>query len=125
MEQKTKDFEISFFEGLVKKAPHYVDALIPLAEAYTKAGFYEKGLQIDKRLAKLRKDDPVVHYNLACSLALVGNKDEAFRALEKSIELGYSDFEHLKRDSDLRTLRDDPRFKTLLSPKPRKSVRGN
>ena len=125
MEQKIKDFEISFFEGLVKKAPNYIDALIPLAEAYTKAGLYEKGLQVDRRLVKLRKDDPVAHYNLACSLALVGKKDEAFRTLGKSIELGYSDFEHLKRDSDLRTLRDDPRFKMLLSVKPQKSARRN
>ena len=114
MKQEAKDFEISFFERLVKDNPNYVDALIPLAEAYTKAGLYERGLQIDKRLAKLRKKDPIVHYNLACSLALVGKKDEAFQALEKAIEHGYSDFEHLKRDSDLKTLRDDPRFKTLI-----------
>ena len=117
MKQEIQDFEISFFEGLVKKAPNYVDALIPLAEAYTKAGLHEKGLQIDKRLAKLRKSDPTVHYNLACSLALVGKKDEAIATLEKAIELGYSDFEHLKKDADLKELRSDPRFKSLIARK--------
>lgn len=107
------DFEIVFFEGLVKKSPNYEDALIPLAEAYTRKGLYEKGLAIDQRLARLRKDDPVVHYNLACSFALVGKKDEAFQALERSIQLGYNDFEHLKKDSDLKSLRTDERFQIL------------
>ena len=114
MLQDTLDFEISFFEGLVRKDPNFVDALIPLAEAYTRKKLYAKGLRIDKRLARLCKDDPVVHYNLACSLALIGKKDEAFSALRRAIKLGYDDFDYLKRDSDLRSLRDDPRFKKLV-----------
>ncbi len=115
--RETNNFEISFFERLVKDNPNYVDALIPLAEVYTKAGFYEKGLQIDKRLAKLRKNDPIVHYNLACSLTLTGRKKEAIATLEKAIELGYSDFDHLRKDSDLKELRSDPRFKLLMTKK--------
>jgi tetratricopeptide (TPR) repeat protein len=114
MKNDSLDFEIAFFEGLAKKNPNYADALIPLAAAYTRKGLYEKGLKIDQRLAQLRKEDPVVHYNLACSFALVGKKDEAFQALERSIQLGYSDFEHLKKDSDLKSLRSDVRFQTLL-----------
>ena len=117
MIQDTPDFEISFFEGLVKKNPNFVDALIPLAEAYTKKGLYRKGLVIDKRLARLKKKDPIVHYNLACSFALVGEKEEAFLALGRAVKLGYHDFEHLKRDPDLKSLHDDPRFKTLTPKK--------
>lgn len=116
-----EDFEISFFERLVKDNPNYVDALIPLAELYTRKGLYEKGLKIDKRLARLRKHDPIVHYNFACSLSLIGKKDEAFEVLEKAIELGYSDFEHLKKDSDLKSLRDDPRFQSLVLKRADKS----
>ena len=67
------DFEIAFFEGLVKKNPNYVEALVTLAEAYTVGGRYADGLKMDLRLARLCKNDPTVHYNLACSLALTGN----------------------------------------------------
>ena len=109
------DFEISFFEGLVRRNPNFIEALIPLAEIYTKKGFHAKGLQIDKRLAKLCKDDPLIHYNLACSFALNDKKDDAFTALFKAIKLGYTDFAHLRRDSDLESLRNDPRFKKLVS----------
>ena len=117
MQTRISDFEISFFERLAKENPDFVDALIPLAESYTKKGLYDKGLQIDKRLARLRKNDPIVHYNLACSFALVGKKDEAITALRRAIRLGYSDFEHLKRDPDLKILRDDSRFVSLLAKK--------
>ena len=123
--EETRDFEILFFERLVKENPNHVDALILLAEVYTKNGLYEKGLQIDKRLAKLKTEDPIVHYNLACSFALVGEKDEAIVALKKAIEFGYTDFEHLKQDQDFKALRDDPRFQSLLLGKLRKSPRRN
>ena len=113
--QNDLDFEIVFFERLVADNPRFVEALIPLAEVYTKKGFYDKGLQIDKRLSTLCKNDPIVHYNLACSHALTGNKEEAFIALFKAIKLGYSDFNHLRKDSDLKSLRNDPRFKKLVS----------
>ena len=115
MKEVAADFELVFFERLVKDNPNFVDALIPLAEVYTRKGMYDKGLKIDKKLAHLKKEDPVVHYNLACSLALVGEKEDALSALERAIKLGYRDFEHMKKDSDLKILRDDSRFKVLIS----------
>ena len=114
MAREKEDFEISFFERLIKQNPNYVDALIPLAELYTRKGLYDKGLKVDRHLAELRKHDPIVHYNLACSLALASKKDEALEVLEKAVELGYSDFDHLKRDNDLQNLRADPRFQSLV-----------
>lgn len=108
------DFEISFFESLIKDKPDFVDALIPLAEAYTRKGLYEKGLELDRRLVKLRGNDPIIHYNLGCSYALLGLKDKAFRALSDAICFGYSDAHHLSRDADLKSLQSDPRFAELI-----------
>ena len=107
------DFEIKFYEGVVKRSPDYVDALIPLAEAYTKTGRYQEGLKIDQRLSLLCKEDPIVHYNLACSLALSGKKTEAIVALKKSMRLGYKDMRHLKKDADLKGLHEMPEFKKI------------
>jgi tetratricopeptide (TPR) repeat protein len=108
-------FKISFFEGIVKERPNYVDALIPLAEAYTKSGEYEKGLEIDERLAKLKPNDPVVHYNLACSYSLLKKKLLALNALKKAIKLGYRDWQYMERDRDLSFLRDTPEYKKLVA----------
>ena len=115
MEKRDVEFEIRFFEKLVKENPRFVDALIPLAEAYTRAGLVEKGLGIDQRLVRLRKTDPVVHYNLGCSYALVGEKEKALRALQKALALGFENRELLAKDPDLKSLRTDPRFKKLIT----------
>jgi len=107
-------FEIAFYERLIKSNPHFIDVLTPLADAYTKVGEYQKGLKIDKKLAKLRKNDENVFYNLACSYALNRMPDEAFQALRKAISLGYTDFRHMRRDPDLNNIKADKRFKTLI-----------
>lgn len=108
------DFEISFYEKLLEKRPHFIQALIALGNVYTQRGDYEKGLEIDLRLSWLRRDDPVVYYNLACSYSLLERIDEALSSLKKSIELGYEDFNHLRRDPDLENLKKDKRFQCLL-----------
>ena len=108
------DFEIRFFEGVIKQSPDYIDALIPLAEAYTRSGLYEKGLEIDKQLSYLCKNNPVVYYNLACSYALVGKKREALKALNQAIRLGYEDLKHLRKDADLKSLHGMPAFEKLF-----------
>ena len=88
--------------------------LAELGELYTRAGEYEKGLALDRRLIELAPESPIVHYNLACSLALLDQPDGAFEALEKAVQLGYRDLAHLRRDPDLASLRTDPRFVELV-----------
>ena len=108
------DFEISFFEKLLARRPSFIQALIALGSAYTQKGDYEKGLAVDLRLSQLRRDDPTVHYNLACSYSLLGELDAAFKALEEAVALGYKDLVHLQRDSDLENLRKDHRYQGLV-----------
>lgn len=117
MKKDMLNFEIRFYEKLIKGKRDFVDALIPLAEAYTKKGWYDKGLQIDQRLSRLLKDDDVVHYNLACSLALMGQEKKALTALKKAVKLGYDDFRHMKRDQDLQSLHKNPEFLKLFKKK--------
>lgn len=113
------DFEISFYEKVIREKPDYIDALIPLAEAYTKKGRYQEGLEIDKRLVKLRRSDPMIHYNLACSLALVGDSEDALLMLRRAIALGYRDLDHLRRDPDLKNLYGHPDFQELIKNFPK------
>lgn len=109
------DFEIEFYGGIVAHAPAYVDALMLLGEAYTRKGLYAEGLEIDRRLSALCPNDPIVHYNLACSYCLTSRKKEALESLERSIELGYRDLAHLVRDDDFALLRGDRSFQRLLA----------
>ena len=113
--QKSDDgFTIWFLEGVLDKYPTYVECLMYLGNAYTTTGMYEKGLEVDLKLEKLRPEDPLVHYNLACSLSLVEMLNESLEALEKAIDLGYNDLEHLVNDSDLDGVKDEEGYKVLI-----------
>lgn len=109
------DFQMAFYEGILKENPGFVEALIALGEIYTKKGLYEKGLRVDKKLSKLRPDNPIIHYNLACSLSLLGNVADSFKTLKRAIDLGYDDIAFMKNDPDLSNLRSDKRFWGLLN----------
>jgi tetratricopeptide (TPR) repeat protein len=91
-----------------------VEALSFLGNTFTRRGLHERGLELDLRLVRLRPESPRAKYNLACSYALLGRPEEAFRALDAAIEYGFDDAEHLARDEDLNSLRDDPRFTELI-----------
>ena len=116
------DFEITFYEKLLKKNPDFVNALIALAEAYTRIGRYKEGLKIDQRLVELKPDDPIVYYNLACSYSLLKMADPSLSALGKAIHLGYRDFAFIEKDPDLTFIRKDPRYKELLSEYTKKTT---
>ncbi|MBI2901089.1 MAG: hypothetical protein HYY17_12960 [Planctomycetes bacterium] len=88
------------YEWLVGK--EYAKAI----EAY-KTAFY----------SSLQANFAVIAYNLACAYALTGEKERALDWLEMAILGGYSDWDHLKKDSDLDSLREEPRYKALLRGK--------
>jgi len=113
-EPEDLDFEIDFFEGIVERSPDYEEPLMALGHAYTRSGDYRKGLNVDQRLVQLRPQDPVAHYNLACSLSLLGDLEEAFDALERAIDVGYTDYSFMLGDPDLGNLRKDPRFPQII-----------
>jgi tetratricopeptide (TPR) repeat protein len=115
MKRKKKDFEIKFYEGLVKERPNFFEALSLLGDAYTRKGFYKEGLEVDKRLVELKPEDPIVHYNLACSLSLVKDVEGAFKELKKAVLLGYDDFSYILKDPDLENVRKHPQFEEFFS----------
>jgi len=62
-------------------------------------------------------DIGLTNYNVACMYARLGKKDEAFKYLERAIALGGFPTDlarHMEGDSDLDSLRDDPRYAAAL-----------
>jgi tetratricopeptide (TPR) repeat protein len=112
-ELKDLDIEIRFLEGVVRRDPHYVDALQILGEDYTRRGRLDEGLEIDEKLARLHPDQPLAFYNLACSYSLTDQFDLAFAALERALSLGYCDFRWMSKDPDLRNFRKHPLYRKI------------
>ena len=108
------DFQIIFFEDLIRDDPEFIDALLPLAEAYTRKGRFEKGLRIDEKLSRLRPRDETVFYNLSCSYALLNREEQALSALREALKLGYDDLDWIEKDQDLASLRRSDGYRKLL-----------
>jgi tetratricopeptide (TPR) repeat protein len=113
-DQNQLDFELDFFGKILEKHPNYVDVLRVQGNNLTLKGRYAEGMQIDKRLVQLRPGDPLAHYNLACSFALLRRPEQALKTLRRAVELGYRDFRYMREDRDLDSIRHDPRFRQLL-----------
>lgn len=114
-DQGQLDFELAFFSGLLERTPDYVDVLRILGNLLALKGRFAEGLRIDQRLVRLRPDDPLAHYNLACSYALMNRADQSLHTLRRAVELGYRDFRYIREDHDLESIRHDPRFHALLT----------
>jgi len=65
-------------------------------------------------LLELNPGDRNTLYNLACVCSLMGDKAEALDYLEKSIAAGWDNFEHIKSDTDLDNIRNEPRYMKLI-----------
>ena len=113
---KTSDpqFEMRFFESVLRRAPDYTEVIEILGGLYTKHGRVADGLRMDRKLVKLLPDNSTAHYNLACSLALSKRHREALQTLRRAVELGYKDADWMLQDPDLDGLKQHPGFIGVL-----------
>lgn len=109
------EFQAEVYGIEARERPQNASALICLGMVLTQLGRYAEGLAVDRKLVELQPEDSGARYNLACSLALVGECALALAALEEAVRLGYDDREHLLNDLDLASLREEPRFRELLA----------
>src|SRR5205085_11977015 len=96
------------------RPPKFGHCLRVMGNNLTHKGRFAEGLVIDRRLCQLRPHDPLAHYNLACSYALLKRPEQALKTLRRAVELGYRDFRYMREDRDLDSIRSDPRFRQLL-----------
>ena len=59
--------------------------------------------------------DHDIAYWLATAYAVLGERDEAFEWLERAIKLGNENRPWFETDASWEMLRDDPRFRQLMS----------
>jgi dienelactone hydrolase len=64
---------------------------------------------------RARPESASLWYQLACARALAGFHREALDALEEAVTRGFDDRAQIAEDEDLASLRDDDRFRALLS----------
>jgi len=80
-------------------------------------GHLEEGKAEAARALELSPGDPVMMYNAACFYALMGEKRLAIESLKNSIAAGNENYEWLKRDPDLESIRNEPEYIQLMKGK--------
>lgn len=84
------------------------------SEAQGRKQFAQAAAFYDKAFAA-GSDDAGAAYDAACCYALTGNRDKAFEFLNKAGELGWFRAGWAKEDTDLESLRTDPRWEPALA----------
>ena len=73
--------------------------------------------EADEWMQKLIDDEPYDmghYYDKACLYSRMGRTDEAVKALETALELGYCAFTHIENDDDMDAIRERDDFKALI-----------
>jgi len=112
---KQWDEAASLWEQIVQANPVQVRFWSNLANTLYQAKNYRKAIPAYEKVLELRGGFPSnAAYNIACCYALLGEKEPAFKWLETSFDLGFRDLGNSQTDTDLQSLRDDPRYQKLV-----------
>jgi len=84
------------------------------ANGHTVLGHMDKAREWTEHSLALKPKDPATRYNAACFYAKNGEIEKALDCLENSV----TSRTWIENDPDLNTLRDEPRFKTLVESLP-------
>jgi TolB-like protein/Flp pilus assembly protein TadD len=66
---------------------------------------------------EINPNDLIIIYNAACFYALIGDKKSSIENLKRAIDNGFENFEYIKHDPDLYSLKKEPDFIELIQGK--------
>ena len=104
------------YETITKNLPDNAMAWFNLGYSLHAQGRLDEALVAHKKAAEMPGQTRVLAiYNTACAYALKGETDKAFEWLKKTAEAGYKNTAQLDGDSDLDSLREDPRYAGIIA----------
>ncbi len=106
---------IAIAEEWLRLHPEDTRALYMAANGLVAVGDRERGLTWARRARAAAPDEPMILYNVGCIEALAGNTDEALDCLMRAVDHGLTQRGWFEHDSNLDSIRADPRFVGLLA----------
>ena len=84
------------------------------AVALAELGQRDRAIDWTERALEAAGGEAFIQYNSACTFAMLGDSVRALGLLERAVDLGWGDRAWIEHDSDLASLRGNPRFSALL-----------
>lgn len=106
---------IAAYRALIASNRNDADAWLALGRLLHNQKKYTEAIAAHEQAAKSAAHRGDASYNLACEYALTGAKEKALDAATTALESGFRTRWFFENDSDLASIRDDPRFKALLA----------
>jgi adenylate cyclase len=95
--------------------PDNVRLLYMAAGLQQRLGRTDAGRELAEKALALRPNEFAVLYNVACFYSLSGDCERALDLLEQAIRLGGGYADWMEHDSDLKAVREHPRFRQILN----------
>jgi TolB-like protein/Flp pilus assembly protein TadD len=108
---------IDFFPSFILQNPDDARARMIYACNLAEAGRKDEAVVQLTTAVELDPDDSVMMFNAACTFAQLGENSKSIAMLRGSIDAGNSNFDWVKRDSDLDPIRNDPEYIELMKDK--------
>ena len=106
---------LPYLQQAVSLDPQFVEARLLLGTAQVKVGDLQSAARVFQETAKVAPQNGVAVYNLACVRAMAGEREVALAELAKAVRLDPALKQAARDDGDLFALRNDGRFKSLVS----------
>jgi serine/threonine protein kinase/tetratricopeptide (TPR) repeat protein len=112
--EKTVQTALQVYPRYLSQHPDDARAHMYFALTLTRAGKTGEAKQEAEKALALSPDDPVMSYNTACFYARLGEQSLAAKTLQKAVTIGYENYEWMKRDPDLESVRNEPEYIELM-----------
>lgn len=113
---------VNKLKNLIKKNPDQPNLYTQLATVYTKQRDFNNAIKIYEELLSIKPDDSSIYYKIARFHAKQNKKDSSALWLKKAMEKGFSDWELLKNDEDLKILKTTNLYNSALEAYDKKTI---
>jgi tetratricopeptide (TPR) repeat protein len=102
------------FDLLMARTPRDGRALHDVGRDLLRIGDWDRASRAFVAAAETGVRPATSLYNAACANALANRRPEALDLLQRALDAGFDDPDHLRKDDDLDGIRSEPRFRQLL-----------
>ncbi len=113
-QQGDYDKAASQYREAISIQPKFIQAMNGLVLVYSNRQEYTKALDVLHGMKQIQPDNPAVYYNIACIYAKQNMSDKSIEYLKQSIDKGFHDWELIKRDPDLASIRNTAFINELI-----------